>query len=108
MAEWVQTELASWGISATRNVATGEVTGIKNDSDTYVDLSGTWTNDSAIEHENIYYVPFEENKDSQIKAHKFFPLDPNYVKYEVDEASTPLGSREGDFIEIKLGFFESN
>ena len=73
----------------------------------YGDLTRKEHKGTVIENDELYYIPYEEDRDKMIKGHKVYPGTTDYVNYEVNnDVSAQLKLGEGKkYAELKFGFY---
>tara|TARA_B100001093_G_scaffold227326_1_gene217839 strand:- start:7794 stop:13142 length:5349 start_codon:yes stop_codon:yes gene_type:complete len=73
----------------------------------YGDLTRKEHKGTVIENDELYYIPYEEDRDKMIKGHKVYPGTSDYVNYEVNnDVSDQLKLGEGKkYAELKFGFY---
>ena len=73
----------------------------------YGDLSSKDNDGTLIEKLEMYYAPYEEDRDKMVTAHKIFPGTEDYVYYEFNEdVEGQLNlSETQDYAELKIGFY---
>ncbi len=73
----------------------------------YGDLSRKEHKGTVIEKDELYYIPYEEDRDKMIKGHKVYPGTADYVNYEVNnDVADQLKLGDGKkYAELKFGFY---